>query len=203
MRRVVHGTQPPRFERAIDLEKHIAALPPGGTVKGMFLRDPLGAAEEAAPKVDLWALAGIPPRRVLPFFDYPYADHMRLLAAASRVCWPHEPLGQGLRRIGRRGYETLLGHSIGRVIFAAVGNDFGRVVSVGAKGWKVGVSFGHVGYEALGERHGAYRMRGLPCFLETYQVGVVEGAMKACGVTGEVWTRIDSIGDGVLEFWWE
>ncbi len=203
MRRRVHRTEPPRFDRPIDLEEHVAALPPGGTVKGMFMRDPISVAAEGDPGADLFARAGLASRRVLPFFDYPYADHMRLLAAASAVRWPDLPLGEGLRRIGQRGYDTLLGHNIGRVIFAAMGRDFGRVVSVGAKGWKVGVSFGEVVYEPLGQRHGAYHMRNLPCFLETYQVGVVEGAMRTCGVVGEVWTRIDSLGEGVLEYWWE
>ncbi|MCB9594342.1 MAG: DUF2378 family protein [Sandaracinaceae bacterium] len=197
----VYGTRPPRFERPIALEEHIAALPAGGTVKGMFVRDALAAAS-VAPSVDLFERAGLEPRRVLPFFDYPYADHMRLLAAACEVCWPREPLGEGLRRLGHRGYETLIGHSIGRVIFAAFGSDFGRVVSVGAKGWKVGVSFGTVEYESLGEGHGAYHMRDLPCFIETYQAGVVEGAMRTCGVDGEVWARVDSLSHGVLEFWW-
>lgn len=203
MRSSVHDTSPPDFAAPIDLEQHVAALPPGGTVKGMFVRDPIALAAEADPSVDLFERAGVERRRVLPFFDYAYADHMRLMAAACALRWPDEPLGEGLRRIGHRGYETLLGQNIGRVIFAAFGNDFGRVVSVGARGWKVGVGFGKVTYELIGERHGAYHMRGLPCFLETYQVGVVEGAMRVCGVTGEVWTRLDSLGDGTLEFWWD
>jgi hypothetical protein len=64
------------------------------------------------------------------------------------------------------------------------------------------VSFGQVRFEEFDEGHGAYHFTGLPAFLETYQVGVIEGAMQACGVSGEVLARLDTLGDGTLEFFW-
>ena len=157
-----YETRPPPFEAAIELETHVAALPPGGTVKGMFLRDALSCVAELRPDADVFALAGIERRRVLPFFDYPYQDHMRIVHAAAQVCWPEVPIGEGLRRIGWRAYDVLLGQQIGRVIFAAFGRDFGRVSAVGVKGWKIGVGFGAVRHESLGERHAAYHFTGCP-----------------------------------------
>ncbi|HJL17133.1 MAG TPA: DUF2378 family protein [Sandaracinaceae bacterium LLY-WYZ-13_1] len=203
MRESAFGTHPPPFDQPVDLDAHLAALPLGASAKGLYLRDPVRRAEAARPGVDLFALADVPKRRLLPFFDYPYGELMRLLVAATGVIWPSLPQGEGMRRLGRGAYEALLSQQVGRVIFAAFGNDFSRVAAVGARGWQVSVSFGSVRYVDLGPGHGAYRFREFPAFLETYQVGVVEGAMSICGVEGEVRTKLENIGEGVLEFWWE
>lgn len=197
------GTHPPPFDRPIDLEEHVAALPPEASAKGLFLADPVRRAREADPNTSLFARAGVPERRLLPFFDYPYAELMRLLVAAARTCWPSLPVGEGLRRLGRGAYEALVSRQIGRVLFATLGSDFGRVAAIGARGWKISVSFGEVRFEDLGPGHAAYHFRDFPAFLETYQVGVIEGAMRRCGVEGEVWTKASSLGDATLELWWE
>lgn len=203
MGRSAFGARPPPFAAPIDLDEHVRALPEGASAKGLFLRDPLKRVEKKQPGLDLFERAGVPRRRLLPFFDYPYADLMRLLYAASEVLYPREPRGEGLRQLGRGAYEALLDQQVGKVLFAAFGSDFARVASVGARGWQVSVSFGEVRFERLGDGHAAYHFRELPAFLETYQVGVVEGAMRVCGVRGEVWTKLVSLGEGTLELFWE
>lgn len=197
------GTRPPPFDRPVDVEAHLAALPNGATAKGLFLKDPVRRVEKVHPEADVFREAGVPQRRLLPFFDYPYDELIRLLDAAAKILWPDVPRGEALRRLGRGAYEALLSAQVGRVLFGALGSDFARVAAIGARGWKVSVSFGEVRYEELGPRHGAYRFREFPALLETYQVGVVEGAMSVCGVQGEVWTKLEGLGDGVLEFWWD
>lgn len=197
------GARPPRFAKPVDLEAHLAALPADATAKGLYLRDPIALVEKVAPGVGLFERAGVPEQRLMPFFDYPYAWLMRLLVAASEVAFPDVPRGEGLRRMGQRAYEALLGAQIGRVMFAVLGSDFGRVVGAGIKGWRLSVSFGEVELERRGEGHALYHFRGFPAFLETYQVGVVEGAMRVCGVEGEVLCKLDGLGDGVLELFWE
>ncbi len=202
VRATAYETSPPSFAAPIDVDKHIRALPPGATAKGLFFRDPLRRVQERQPGLDIFAKAGVPTRRVLPFFDYPYDELMRLLVAAAGVLHPSVPLGEGLRRLGRGAYEALIQAQVGKVLFAALGNDFSRVAAVGARGWKVSVSFGQVRFEALGDGHAAYHFSSFPAFLGTYQVGVVEGAMRICGVQGEVWTRLDGLGKGTLELFW-
>jgi uncharacterized protein (TIGR02265 family) len=197
------GSRPPRFSLPIDLEGHVAALPEGATVKGMFLRDLIALAEEKAPGADVFALAGVPKKRILPFFDYPYEWLLRLLVATSKIAFPDVPTGEGVRRLGHRAYEALVSEQLGRVLFAVLGNDFARVVGAGVKGWRLSVSFGKVDLESLGEGHALYRFRDFPAFLETYQVGVIEGAMHVAGVRGEVWCKLESMSDGVLELFWE
>ncbi|MBZ0231207.1 MAG: DUF2378 family protein [Deltaproteobacteria bacterium] len=196
------GTHAPRFDREIHIDAHVAALPAGATAKGLFLRDPLQRVATAAPGTDLFQLAKVPKRRILPFFDYPYDELMRLLHAAAGVLWPKLPRGEGLRRLGHGAYEALIGHQVGRVIFMVVGNDFSRVAQVGRRGWQVSVSFGKVDYQELGPGHGAYFFKDFPAFLETYQVGVLEGAMRVFRVNGAVSVKLDGLGDGVIEMKW-
>lgn len=203
MRQTAFDTHPPPFDRPIDLDAHLDALPPGASAKGLFLRDPVKRAERARPDVDVFERADVPRRRILPFFDYPYGELLRLLDTSAELCWPELSRGEAMRRLGHGAYQALLGQQIGRVLFGALGNDFTRVAAIGARGWQVSVSFGEVRYEELGPGHGAYHFRDFPALLETYQAGVVEGAMKVCGVEGEVWSRLEGLGDGTLELWWE
>lgn len=168
----------------------------------MFLLDALRNVESRAPRFDLFAEAGVKRHRILPFLDYPYAELMRLLVAAAEVLYPTLAAGEGLRRLGRSAYEALLRAQIGKVLFAVVGKDFTRVASLGARGWRVSVNFGKVRFESLGKGHAAYHFSGFPAFIDTYQVGVVEGAMNACGVDGEVWVKLVGPGDGTLELFW-
>jgi uncharacterized protein (TIGR02265 family) len=193
----------PDFARPIDLEEHVAALPNGATATGIFLRDPVQRVRDARPDLDLFVRARVPRRRILPFFDYPYAELMRLLVTAADVLWPTLPTGEGVRRLGRGAYEALISAQIGKVLFAAFGSDFARVVSAGARGYQVSVNFGRVEHVSIADGHAAFRYTHFPAFLETYQVGVVEGAMRVCGVEGEVLARIDDLETGTLEIFWD
>lgn len=196
------GARPPDFSEDIELEAHLRALPPGATCKGLFIRDAIRCAKEARPSVDLFAEANVSERRILPFFDYPYGDLLRLLAAAARVTWPHLPPKEGLRRLGRSAFVALAGQQIGRVMFMAFVRDFGRLIDVGARAWGVAVSFGEVHFERVEEGHATFHFRDLAGFIDTYQLGVVEGAMEWCGATGEVWVKRESVSEATLEFWW-
>lgn len=197
-----YGASPPRFPDGIDVEESVRLLPPGATTKGMFLLDALRKVEDRAPRFDLFAAAGLEQHRILPFFDYPFSELMRLLVAAAEVLYPTLQVGDGVRRLGRSAYEAPLQARIGKLLFAVVGKDFARVASLGVRGWKISASFGKVRFESLGEGHAAYHFSDFPAFIDTYQVGVVEGAMSACRVDGEVWVKLDGPGDGTLEFFW-
>lgn len=194
------GYRAPRLSARIDIEEHIARLPAGATCKGLFFNDPIERLRRAAPNHP--ALASSAGARHVPFFDYPYADFMRLLAATATVVYPAEPLGEGLRRLGRAGYVALLESHVGKVIFGVFGRSFVDVARMGARGWRVSLSFGRVEIEEPGERRLRYHFHDMPAMLETYQVGVVEGAMAVCGVEGEVTIQLRDLGNASLEVRW-
>lgn len=192
----------PRFDRPIEIEDHVALLPPGASCKGLFFNDPIERLRKVDPRHPLLEASEIAGRRHVAFFDYPYSDFMRVLATTARAVYPAAPLGEGMRRLGRAGYEALLNSHVGKVLFGVFGRNFEQVARMGARGWKVSVSFGAVEIEDLGERHVRYHFRDMPAMLETYQVGVVEGAMNVCGVEGELRIQMRDLANATLDVRW-
>lgn len=187
----------------VDLAAHLAALPKDATGKGVFFLDVIKRVQVTAPSVDVAELAGLPPRRYLMFGDYPYGDLLRLVVAAAGVMYPKEPLAEGVRLVGHSLYDALLEAHIGRVLFGVLGKNFQLVARMGPRGWKVSMSFGRVEVEELGPGHVRFHIDEMPAFLDTLMVGIVEGAMRACGVIGgRVEPRLESIAKGVLDVTW-
>lgn len=192
----------PRFDRPVVLDEHLRALPSGATCKGLFFHDVLDRLRKSAPNHGLLAPDGVGIRRYLHFFDYPYADYMRVLHGVALAIFPGVPVGEGLRRLGRSSYPALLNSQVGKVLFGVLGADTRRVLELGARGYQVSLNFGRVEVDALGPSHLRYQFRNLPAYLETYQVGVVEGAMSACGVEGRVRVKLANLGNGSFDIRW-
>jgi uncharacterized protein (TIGR02265 family) len=168
----------------------------------MFMSDLLELAKRTVPSVDIHARAGLAPRRYVAFLEYPYADLLRLLVATSGAVHPTLPLGEAVRRIGRRAYPTLLESHAGRVVFGALGVDVDKVLEYGPKGYRLAINFARVSSERVEERHFTYSFEGLPAFLETYQVGVIEGAMLHYGVEGTIQVALKDLANATLDVRW-
>jgi uncharacterized protein (TIGR02265 family) len=200
--RLLEDLRVPDMSGEVDLDAHLGLLSAEHKCKGLYHKDVIERVARAAPDVDLFALAGVEPRKYRAFFDYPYAQLLRLNHAGVKVLWPEHPRAEGLRRLGWHAYDALTETQIGRVIFGVLGRDFGRIVSVGAKGWAVSLNFSTVEFVRLGDGRAAYFFEGLPGFISSFQVGVVEGAMKATGVDGSIRVNIPQLDRGVVEFRW-
>lgn len=193
----------PRFDAPIVLEDHVRALSPGATCKGLFFHDLIEQVRKAAPNHSILLPGGLGAKRYVHFFDYPYADFMRLLYATAQVIFPSAPVGEGLRRLGRKTYVALLNSQIGRVIFGVLGDDFESVIKLGVRGYQVSMNFGRLEVEVVENKHIRYYFRDLPAYLETFQVGVVEGAMQACNVEGRVLVSLTSLSRASFDIrWW-
>jgi uncharacterized protein (TIGR02265 family) len=192
----------PRLERPVVLEEHLRALPAGATCKGLFFHDVLDRLRKSAPNHALLAPGGLGTRRYMHFFDYSYADYMRVLHGTAQALWPLAPVGEGLRRLGRSSFPALASSQVGKVLFGVLGSDVRRILQLGARGYQVSLNFGRVEVEDLGPNHLRYQFRSLPAFLETYQVGVVEGAMQTCGVEGRVLVKLMNFGLASFDVRW-
>jgi uncharacterized protein (TIGR02265 family) len=192
----------PRLDRPVVLEEHLKALPSGATCKGLFFHDVLDRLRKSAPNHALFAPGGLGSRRYLHFFDYSYADYMRVLHGTASAIFPGASVGEGLRRLGRSSFPALANTQIGKVLYGVLGGDTRRVLELGARGYQVSLNFGRVEVIGLASRHLRYQFRNLPAFLETYQVGVVEGAMLACGVEGRVRVKLANLGNGSFDIRW-
>ena len=138
-----------------------------------------------------------------PFLSYPHADFIRLAVAAASALHPSVPLGEGLRRIGQSAYDALLPSLAGKILFGVLGVDFEQVLTHGPKGYALAVTFGSVEFERLGPGHARYTYRAMPALLDTYHVGVIEGAMRHCKVEGEVLVATTDLANAVFDITWK
>ena len=189
----------PDFVAPVDLDGHLALLPTDASCKGMFLMDVARIGAKSRSVAELHELAGLPDRRYVAFRDYPMADHMRLAVAASRLAYPGIPIGQGLRRIGQSAFDAVIGTHIGKTLFGVLGRDAERLLARWPKAYELLLNFGNVTAEPRGPGLAALRMRAFPAFLETYQIGVLEGALRHCGAGGRVRIALASLSDAVIE----
>ncbi len=175
------GFRAPRFYAPVDLEGQVALLPPRATCKGMFFLDPIARAQRHDAAVDLFAMAGVAPRRYMPFLDYPHAEWMRVAYAAATVLSPGGRVGEGLRELGRHAYDVIFANPLGKVLFSPFGFDLERVFAHAGMGYRLGIGFGAVQSERRGPQHYRVTFEDFPSFLETYNVGVFEGAVAHYG----------------------
>jgi serine/threonine-protein kinase len=188
----------PNFQAPVDLDAHLALLPPNAVCKGMFFVDLLRAAARVATPVELAMRARIPDRRYVPFRDYPMADNMRLTYAVARTILPGLPVGEALRRLGHRALDVILESHIGRTLFSALGSDPEPFILQGPRAYRLLIPVGEMTSEKIGPGEFRVRVRDMPLFLETYQVGVLESILRRCRASAEVRVALDSLASGTF-----
>jgi uncharacterized protein (TIGR02265 family) len=176
------GFSAPDFHIPIGSADAAVSIPEGATVKGFFF-------QRAQKELEQRGLPFDGTRRYTVFKDYPLAEYRDLLLLAAGKLHPQVPQREGLRRLGQLAYPTLADTMIGRVIFGVLGNDLTSVMKAAAKGYKVSMSPGSAEVLDVGARHAHVRLDDVYVFLDSYQVGVFEGAITACGRVGEVGLR--------------
>jgi len=196
------GFERPRVEHPIDLNAHIAALPSGAACKGLFFLDLEDRVRKVAPTANLADRADVAPRRYVAFREYPYSDLMRYLVAAASILHRAVPLGEGLRRLGAGAYDAFLGSHVGRVVLGAFGKHLDAILTHGKRAYQLCINFGDIRVEPIERGHVRYHFAGMPAFLETYQVGVVEAAFAATGNRGEVLVQMKNLGEAVFDIQW-
>ena len=169
----------PRDSYTLDLESVLRTVPSGSSVKGLFLES---VVERVPDRVALFAKAGVAPRRIVPFLDFPYDEYMRILVAAAETVFPTLPRTLALRRFHHSFYEEFADTLAGRVMFGVLGTDAERILPIGARGWQVNVKLGSVTAQTLGPKHVRYVFAKYPALIcECCDVGVIEGAMRFLG----------------------
>lgn len=162
-----------------DLESLIAQTPSSATVKGMFLSSFLES-------LDRGGYQRPTDQRFLSFKDYPLRQFMQLMLDAIGTAWPTMPPTAGLRRLGQGAYPTLAESVVGRVLFSVAGRNFGTALQLTEKAYKLSLNPGVARLANLTEKTAVLEMRDIWNFADCYQVGVMEGAMVAYRVKGEV-----------------
>jgi uncharacterized protein (TIGR02265 family) len=161
----------PPWAAPLDPETTIAAIPPGASMKGMFLAAMVARAAEAG--------VALPSARAryTPFHWYPLAEHCTLLVEAARGIWPQEPLRQGLRRLGRGAAPALMSSTLGRVMVGVAEGPAG-VVNEMAKAFSLVAQPGSIELTQSGPTHAIVELRDIHFFADSHHVGVYEGALR-------------------------
>jgi uncharacterized protein (TIGR02265 family) len=193
------GFHEPDFEAPIDLEAHLARVPAAATCKGLFLYELVQHASRVASDHEVFRIAQIPERRYLGFRDYPVTESLKLVVATARVLYPRYSLGEGLRRAGQTAFDALLDTHVGRALFGVLDRDAELVLLAAPKAWKLLLSTGNVTAERSGYRTFTFRASQFPAFLETFQVGFLEGALRHCGVRGRIRVALDDLAAATIE----
>ncbi|MEO8876523.1 MAG: DUF2378 family protein [Polyangiaceae bacterium] len=194
--------RPPRFGAPPPVEATIAALPEKATCLGLYFNDVIDAVARSKPDFDIFAATGLTKKRYFPFFSYSYADVMRLISAAAKVIHPRVSHGEALRRMGHSVYDKLFGTRVGHAMFGALGHDVRRILLTGPRGYDLSMNFGKLTAEGIDSQCVVYHFRDLPGLIETYQVGVIEGALRNLGVAGTVTIALTDVGNADVEIRW-
>jgi uncharacterized protein (TIGR02265 family) len=194
-----HKLHDPHFEGTVDCDAHVALLPRDATCKGMFFNDLLRMGARAASPAELARAAQIPERRYITFSNYPAGENLRLAVAVARAVYPKLPVGEGLRRLGQMTFDNVLGTHVGRSILGILGPDIEKMLVAAPKTFKHLVNFGRVTSEKAGAHTYFFRVREFPVFLETFGVGVIEGALRHCRAQGKIRVYLDDPASGLAE----
>lgn len=168
----------PRGYAPVELDAQLPLLPRDARCKGLFFLDAIEQAARVDPSVDLHRAAGVAPQRYIAVIDYPHAQWMKIALAAARVLNPRGHEGDGLRMLGRRAYDSVFLNPLGKVLFGPLGFNVAQVIAHAGLGYRLGLNFGRVHSEQLAEAHFRVTFTEMPTFLETYNVGVIEGAIE-------------------------
>jgi uncharacterized protein (TIGR02265 family) len=186
----------PDFEAPIDVDEYLRLIPLGATIKGMFfsrLLDRLGSSR---------VQFGRSRPRYVAFKDYPLADQVKLIAEVAVAIYPELGLREGMRRVGHDVYPAFASTLVGRVLFAAVGKDVFSMLQAGTKAYSMSASVGTVEILDSAERSALLLFRDIYNFIDSYQVGILEGAFSVLGLTPIIRMKLDGLTSGLFEVTW-
>jgi uncharacterized protein (TIGR02265 family) len=176
--RTVERTTRFAAEHAV-LEAWIEETPQNATVKGMYVDSLLSMLERTgAPRVT--------DKRYFSFKEYPLRDAMRIMVDTVAVMYPNSPPREGLVRVGRQVFPTLAASTVGKVLFSVAGRSWERSLKLTSKAYEVSITPGTAALAELTDRSARIELRSIWNFADTYQVGVMQGAMETLGVRGSV-----------------
>ncbi len=185
----------PDMNAPLDVGAYLAACPADAKIKGMFVNDLLAHVAQAGG-------APITNKRYVIFKDYPMREYIELAPQAAERAYPTLSMREGLRRIGRSAYPTLADTMIGKVIFGVLGKDLEAVMRLSTRGYAVSQSPGAAEVLEVVPGRARVRLTNLSAFVDSFQLGVFEGAILACGRTGEVRARVESIATAEILATW-
>jgi uncharacterized protein (TIGR02265 family) len=192
----------PKLTHDVDVDRYLRACPPSATTQGTYfryLRDSIEAAFGANPRL----VEGLETTEWVAFRKYPMRDFMLLSINAARIAYAGEALSEGLRRLGWLAFQSFSATMAGRVVLFAFGERLENVIWALPKAYAVSVPGAVIETEELGPRRYRITMKNLYNFVDTYHLGVLEGAVLAMGFQPAINVTVgEKLCDAVFEGGW-
>lgn len=186
----------PDLRAPLDLEEHLNLAPPDGLVKGMFF-------ESVAREVR--SVSGRSVRddvRFHAFASYPVRHWLSYLHDAALIAYPREPVREGLRRLGYSMFPAFSRSMIGKVVFSVAGDDLLRSLALYPKIWSIISNHARAEVDELRDGRVVIRQRNVWDFVDSFQLGSIEGGMRVFGKRARVRVHVLSPCDADFEVTW-
>jgi uncharacterized protein (TIGR02265 family) len=192
----------PDFTGPLDPAPYLALLPDDETCRGLFFHGVIDFAKRVHRGAIDPLFEGMQNQRFVAFRDYPLREHMKLTLNAVKLLYPRVPSREGVRRLGWLAFSSMAESMVGRVVFGVLGRDPDAILSAGPRSVAVSLRRGRLTARRLGRGHWRLSFEHIYGFLDTYYVGVVEGALKAQDVVPRVRIRLHSLVEGEMDVTW-
>jgi uncharacterized protein (TIGR02265 family) len=193
----------PKLVHDVDVARYARACPAGSVTQGVYFQY-LRSAVEAECGKDERLYAGLSRRDWTAFRRYSLRDFMCLAVNAAQLAHPKEALSEGLRRLGRLAYPSLAATMAGRVVLYAFGERLENVVKALPKAYAISVPGTVVETYELGPTHYRITMKNVYNFVDTYHLGVLEGAVLAMGFQPRITVTVgERLCDAEFQGGWE
>jgi uncharacterized protein (TIGR02265 family) len=176
----------PSLRQSIDVAQSIKACPVESTTTGTFFQHVREAVAKRTGGIPGTLLKGMTTDRWTPFLQYPLRDFMQLTVNAAGILHPHEPLAEGIRRIGWLAYPSFASTMAGRIVLFAFGEKLEQVVQATPRIFAVTVPGVVVTILGQSERRALLQFRGVYCFADCFMRGVLEGSIWCHGFEPQV-----------------
>jgi uncharacterized protein (TIGR02265 family) len=192
----------PTLTHEVDVDGYLSACPAQATTRGTFFRFLRDAIEEQV-GADPRLLEGLANTEWTAFRKYPLRDFMQLSVNVARIVHAGEAISEGLRRVGRLAFPSLAATMAGRVVLFAFGERLENVIMALPKAYAVSVPGTRIETTELGPQRYRITMRSVHNFVDTYHLGVLEGAVLAMGQQPRIDVQVgDRPCDAVFEGGW-
>jgi uncharacterized protein (TIGR02265 family) len=193
---MAEGFVAPDWDAPLDVPGLLAAVPPGRTIKGMFIQAVVSEARSASG-------ASLGRGRYIAFKDYPVKEWIEVLVQAADLIHPYVPKREAVRRLGRSSYPAFASSMLGRVLMSAAGGDLSSALRLVPEIYRYSVGGGSsADLVTLREGYAVIALREVWDFPDARHVGAFEGGIAIFGRVGSVRVRSISLSDVDLEISW-
>jgi len=192
----------PDFSAPLDLRSHLDTVPADGEVRGMYFLALLEESKRHITAATKTPFARWHERRYVAFRSYSLRDYLEFSYETAVAVFPRVSAREALRRLGWQAYPTFANTMVGKVVFGVLGKDVERIFMAAPRAYELSIKPGHAEVHRLAPAHFRVFLSDIYNFVDSYQIGVVEGALRHLELSPEVQILSISPTEALLDVRW-